>query len=187
MKNCRVLLVATAIMFSASWLATAQERRRAPRREIENYFSPNGGKADAVVRELDKAQKSIYIAMYSVSTGSTAPIFAAMRRAAERGVKVRMIFNHARRGARNKAKSLSLERIGVDVRYVTRTMHEKFAIVDSKLLLTGSANWSTSADTKHSENMQIIASPKYVVTAFKREFRLLMDKSKDFDPREFQP
>jgi phosphatidylserine/phosphatidylglycerophosphate/cardiolipin synthase-like enzyme len=183
-KLWKTSLTVALFIVATSCLALAQNRNR---RDIENYFSPGGGKADAVVRELDKATKSADIAMYSVSTGRRAPIFGAMKRAAERGVKVRMIFNHARRGSSNKAKSLALEGIGVDVRYVTKTMHEKFALIDGKVLLTGSANWSTSADTKHSENMQIIASPKYVVTAFKREYRLLQRLSKDFDPREFQP
>lgn len=186
MKFAHVLCLSGALILVGAGFSGAQETPRRSRREIENYFSPNGGKADAVVRELDKATKTADIAMYSVSTGSTAPIFQAMKRAVDRGVKVRMIFNHARRGAYNKSKSLAMEKIGVDVRYVSKTMHEKFAIIDRKVLLTGSANWSTSADTKHSENMQVIASPRYVVTAFKREYALLISKSKDFDPQEFQ-
>ena len=185
MKLTQALCLAGLLIFASSDFTAAQETRRRSK-DIENYFSPNGGKADAVVRELDKAQKTVDIAMYSVSTGSTAPIFLAMKRAVERGVKVRMVFNHARRGSRNKAKSLAMEKIGVDVRYTSKTMHEKFAIIDGKILLTGSANWSTSADTKHSENMQLIVFPRYVVRAFRKEYDLLISKSKDFDPQEFQ-
>ena len=176
-------VVSTLILLALASLGHAEDQPR----KIESSFSPNGGVSSTIVAALDEAQRELDIAMYSVSTGSRAPIFQALKRATERGVKVSMIFNKARTGARNKQKSLALEGIGVDVRYVTKTMHEKFAIVDRALLLTGSANWSTSADLKHSENMQRIRAPKYVITAFRREFRLLKAKSRDFAPEDFQP
>ena len=176
-----IALLALSLLSSGSGEARAQGQRK-----TESYFSPNGGVADAIVRELGLARREVEIAMYSITTDPATPIMQALKAATERGVKVTMIFNKARTGSSNKAKSLALENIGVDVRYVTKTMHEKFAIIDGAVLLTGSANWSTSADVNYSENTQVIRSPKYVVKAFRGEFGTLMDNSRDFDPREFE-
>lgn len=170
------LLVLTAAPLSAE----------IPKRKVMSYFSPNGGGAAATAEAIDSAQKTVDVAMYSITTNNSSQIFSALARATARGVKVRMIFNQARTGASNKKKSLQLEAIGVDVLYVTRTMHEKFAIIDGKLLTNGSANWSTSADDKHSENTQVIPSPKSLITAFRAEFDRLVSLSKDFDPTEYR-
>lgn len=183
-------LITVGGLIAAAPGAGAQDLSPPPagrRPRVESHFSPNGGVAAAVVAEIEAAQRSLDVAMYSVSTGTTAPIMGALERAtSQRGVVVRMILNKARTGARNKQKSLALEAIGVDVRYVGPTMHEKFAIVDSRVLLNGSANWSNSADRQHSENLQVIRSPRYLVRAFGREFRTLMDHSRDFDPADYQ-
>lgn len=177
------VLVCGLALVSGPPRAEAQGRKI---RKTENYFSPQGGVADATVREINKAEKLIEVAMYSISVGEDAPIYVALREAAARGVKIVMVLNKARTGSSNKKKSLNLESIGVDVRYVTRTMHEKFAVIDRAVLVNGSANFSTSADQRYSENAQVIASPKYLVTAFRREFRHLVSVSKDFDPAEFE-
>jgi len=161
-------------------------RWRPARRKVESFFSPKGGIATAAARDIGLAKKHIDIAMYSISTGTGRPIFDALKAAAARGVKIRMVLNKARTGSSNKRKSLALENIGVDVLYTTRTMHQKFAIIDGKLLDNGSANWSSSADEKYSENMQSIRSPKYLIRAFKKQFRHLLSVARDFDPEDFR-
>jgi phosphatidylserine/phosphatidylglycerophosphate/cardiolipin synthase-like enzyme len=152
------------------------------------YFSPNGGGAAATAASLRSATRTVDIAMYSVSTGNGAPIFCALRDVGARGtVRLRMLFNKAKTGTTNKQKSLALEAIGVDVRYVTRTLHEKFAIIDGAVLLNGSANWSTSADTKYSENTQRLTGPPQLIRDFEGEFQRLHAISRDFDPEDYAP
>ncbi|MBI5366488.1 MAG: hypothetical protein HZA54_05595, partial [Planctomycetes bacterium] len=147
----------------------------------------NGGVAEAIVRELDRAARTADIAMYSISVGDASPIFSALKRTAARGVKLRLVLNQANTGARNKQKSLALERAGIDVRYVTRTMHQKFAVIDGRILLNGSANWTESAAGAHSENLQVITKPASLIAAFAGEFATLLARSKDFDPGVYHP
>jgi phosphatidylserine/phosphatidylglycerophosphate/cardiolipin synthase-like enzyme len=199
------------------------------RKDVEIYFSPNGGMAAAVAREILAARKSIDVAMYSISTTSRlveepeppnteglseeesakaqkeyeaalekykayraavergeVTIFDALAEAAARGVAIRMILNKARTGVRNKQKSLDLERIGVDILYTGKTMHEKFAVIDKKILINGSANWSNSADTRYSENTMIFRKHPQLRRAFQAEFELLLGKCKDFRPEDFE-
>jgi phosphatidylserine/phosphatidylglycerophosphate/cardiolipin synthase-like enzyme len=54
-------------------------------RTWEVYFSPHGGCTDAIIRELNKAQKGVLIQAYSFTSASIAK---ALLNAHKRGVKV---------------------------------------------------------------------------------------------------
>jgi phosphatidylserine/phosphatidylglycerophosphate/cardiolipin synthase-like enzyme len=50
-------------------------------------------------------------------------------------------------------------------------MHHKFMIIDGKIVVTGSYNWSYSAEEKNDENLVVILSPntaKLYETEFNR-------------------
>lgn len=51
-------------------------------------------------------------------------------------------------------------------------MHNKFAIIDSAVVLTGSYNWTVSASNNNQENILIIES-KGVVNNYESEFNKL--------------
>lgn len=158
--------------------ADAQSTRPQP------YFSPDGGGAEATAELIDAAQQTIDVAMYSVSSGPSNPIWGALERAVQRGVRVRFILNQAT-GA-NRSKATALERIGVHVYGVTRTLHEKFAIFDAKTsrrrLVNGSANWSLGAMTRYSENTVVFGRHLHLVYAFQQEFNRLMAIARPISP-----
>jgi phosphatidylserine/phosphatidylglycerophosphate/cardiolipin synthase-like enzyme len=52
-------------------------------------------------------------------------------------------------------------------------LHHKFAIVDSKIVLTGSHNWSVNADENNDEALLVIESPK-VADLYEQEFQRLI-------------
>jgi len=141
----------------------------------QSYFSPDGGGADAVAKRIDAARDTIDVAMYSISTSG--PIWDALERAVDRGVRVRMILNKATSSAKHKAAAL--EGIGVHVFGVTRTLHEKFALFDAgtwyrRKLVNGSANWSRGAETKYSENTVVFGRHYHLFQAFQQEFNDLL-------------
>ncbi|MBX3191608.1 MAG: hypothetical protein KF819_31740 [Labilithrix sp.] len=162
----------------------------------EAIFSPQPSDASHLVkvaREIDAAQGSIDIAMYSYSD---AKIGEALGRAVARGVKVRFLFQDAPADARLPAasqpnsKSAKLEAIGVNVRFVNKIMHHKFMIVDGPRddlqkaktahLVTGSANWSNSAATRYDENTIFLQNQEELALRFQREFDLMWSHSRDF-------
>src|SRR5690606_8908782 len=101
--------------------------------EIKVFFTPGLEVKPAILRELEAADKSLDIAMYSLSEPS---LFEALIAAAVRGVRTRMILHDARA---HTEKVRRLEAAGIDVRYVTPTMHHKFALIDGPGSLSSAA------------------------------------------------
>lgn len=148
------------------------------------FFSPNGGGAQATANLIDEAQESIDVAMYSISTSG--PIWEALKRAVQRGVKVRMVLDNATRAAA-RSKVEALRGIGVHVYGVTRTMHQKFALIDARVsyrrkLVNGSANWSLGAENSYSENTVIYPRHYHLFHAFQEEFNRLLDVARPVTP-----
>ncbi len=141
-----------------------------------------------IVSALNTATESIDIAMYSFSDASTQ---RAVADAIGRGVAVRMLFEDAHKDFRSPAdtRSARFEELGVDVRYVNRIMHHKFAIIDGPqdeddladqaTLITGSGNWSWGAAHRYDENTVLVSGHGPLVLSFQREFNHLWGNSRD--------
>ena len=54
-------------------------------------------------------------------------------------------------------------------------MHNKFCIIDDKILINGSYNWTYFAESKNSENILIIKDETNTILAFKQEFTKLIE------------
>ena len=71
-----------------------------------------------------------------------------------------------------------LKAAGVPVRNDTNPglMHNKVMIIDGKIVLTGSFNWSVSAEKKNNENLIVIRS-LYVARVYEEEFDKIWNNS----------
>lgn len=153
--------------------------------DTEAYFSPNGGGAAAVARHVAAADETIDVAMYSISTGAERPIMKALADAVDRGVRVRLILDDGHLDNRDKADDLA--EIGVHVYSVTKTLHEKFALIDARRpgrkLINGSANWSHGAEHTYSENTVVFGDGYYhLVWQFQQEFDHLLAEARPLSP-----
>ncbi|MBI3019302.1 MAG: hypothetical protein HYY61_05365, partial [Deltaproteobacteria bacterium] len=167
--------------------------------EIHTYFSPNGGAEEAVIQNISHTQRSMDIAMYNFSSDRIFKALESLKKKRPR-VHIRMIFDNAANtevenpGDTSKADmSATLERIGIDVRYVSKIMHHKFVIMDGfpdglegnedfseTVLLSGSGNFSNRADTTYDENLVEIKNDSQTTTEFQKEFQLMWNYSYDF-------
>ena len=159
---------------------------------VSAIFSPQPWASSHLAKSvelIDGAKRSIDVAMYSFSDKQ---ILAALGRAKERGVLVRVVFEPARDEAKNPAgtMSASIEQKGIDVRFVNKIMHHKYMIVDGPqesslealgtTLVTGSANWSNSGGTRYDENTVVARGVPELALSFQREFNLMWETSRDF-------
>jgi phosphatidylserine/phosphatidylglycerophosphate/cardiolipin synthase-like enzyme len=155
------------------------------------FFSPQSYDDSYVARvvELVKgAKKSIDIAMYSFRETS---VLDALQAAVERGVAVRFIFESANEHRKDPEGTMSakIEDAGIDVRYINKIMHHKYAIFDgpteriddafTATLVSGSGNWSSAA-YRYDENMIEVKGDGELVLRYQKEFNHLWENSRDF-------
>ena len=139
---------------------------------VSALFSPNGGVRDRLLEEIGNAQSTIDIAMYSLTDDI---IRDALVIARARGVVVRIIADTTRAG--DPASDVNaLEQAGCLIRLKSGltggVMNHKFMIVDGRLLVTGSYDWSEGAQTSNYENALFVTGST-VVQKYKDEFERL--------------
>ncbi len=124
---------------------------------IQVYFSPNGGCTEAVVKELDAAKQSVLVQAYSFTSS---PIAKALVEAHKRGVKVEVILDKSQRTEKYSEADF-LVNMGIPTRIDDKhaIAHNKVMVIDNSKVITGSFNFTKSAEEKNAENLLVIRSP----------------------------
>lgn len=145
-------------LLAAGWLVWFVRTPSEP--NIQVYFSPGGGAGEAVVRSIHSATNRIYVAMFYMSSPE---IVQALCDAKTRGVDVFAVFDDSqRRSFRYLQHGMRMRLHGIPVRYGfpdQGKMHSKFAVIDGRAVLSGSYNWTESAENLNREDMTILRSP----------------------------
>ena len=173
MPNKRIIMMSSIILVVIGFLSSPFCSAFG---EIEVYFSPNGGAAHALIKRIEGAKKSIDVAMYAFTSSDLA---WALVKAHEKGIDVRVLLDGD--FIKNKySKHNFLSKRGVNVRIdkshllqpgkIKGCMHHKFAIIDDKILITGSYNWTASAEKRNDENLLIFNNAPDLVKVYRKEF-----------------
>lgn len=128
---------------------------------VECYFSPSDRTTSKIINTLSKAQYSINVAMFTLTRSDIASVLRAKN---DTGVRVRVVLDN---GTDPGSQFLFLQQSRVDVRLdpsPTALLHHKYAIVDAErtsdlpghYVITGSQNWTSSAENLNNENTLII-------------------------------
>ena len=146
----KVFLFMAFFVLGASSMACAQEAKV--------FFSPKGGCTQAIVDQLSQARRSVDIAIYSLSSEDIAREIVRLK---NKKVNIRILSDRAQ-SAQKASKTKDLKAQGVDVRLYTGggLMHNKFAVIDRKVLITGSFNWTQNAEEDNAENLLILEDQK---------------------------
>ena len=136
--------------------------------QMEVYFSPDDGVSQAILPLLEYAQESIYFLAFSFTSDE---LGAAVREATARGVQVRGVMDSGQINSNTGTEYDAFRQAGLDVRRdgLDGMMHHKVFIIDREIVVTGSYNFSHSAETRNDENVLIIYSPQ-VASWFMEEF-----------------
>jgi phosphatidylserine/phosphatidylglycerophosphate/cardiolipin synthase-like enzyme len=126
--------------------------------EPQLYFSRSDPVAKILIREIDAAQKSIHLLIYSLTDDDVAN---ALIRAAKRKVDVRIVMDKSQSGGKNSLDELLITGLGaknVELRTGKGRgiMHEKMAIYDGLTVTLGSYNWTDSARDYNWENLIVL-------------------------------
>lgn len=126
------------------------------------------GIQDGILEMLDSAKVSIRVAM---AWFTNEVLFEKLVEKYKEGIDVKVVIFD---DGINKKHGVDIEKLPhVKVRGSRGgLMHNKFCVVDNQIVITGSYNWSTNAETKNDENIAIQKDPT-LATIYSVEFRKL--------------
>jgi phosphatidylserine/phosphatidylglycerophosphate/cardiolipin synthase-like enzyme len=145
------ILIAGVVLAACTGAPMAADQ---PAPQIAVYFSPHGGCTDAIVKELDAAKESVLVQDYSFTS---APIAKALMEAHKRGVKVQVILDKSQRTEKYTSATF-LQNVGIPV-YIDdkhAIAHNKVMVIDGRVVITGSFNFTKAAEENNAENLLVI-------------------------------
>ena len=144
--------------------------------QVETYFSPDDDTSQRILELVREAEESIYFLMFSFTSDSIAE--AILERARE-GVDVKGVFDESQYYSNIGTEFDRLYHADLDVRLDGNPnfMHNKVMIIDESIVITGSYNFSASAEESNDENTIIIHNPN-VALAYMSEFEAVFAESK---------
>jgi phosphatidylserine/phosphatidylglycerophosphate/cardiolipin synthase-like enzyme len=125
---------------------------------VDVYFSPDDGVLAALVPVLEGAQESIYFLAYSFTSNQLGDI---VRQKAVNGIEVAGVMDDEQVRSNQGTEYDPFRQADLDVRIdgIEGLMHHKVFIVDEKIVVLGSYNFSQSAEERNDENLMIIYDP----------------------------
>ena len=136
--------------------------------QVEVYFSPEDGTAARLVELISEADESVYFMAYSFTSDDIA---AAMLDRVQAGVTVAGVFDESQYHSNTGTEFDNLQSGGVIVRLDGNPdkMHHKVIIIDDEIVITGSYNFSASAEEHNDENTMIFHNFQ-IATYYLEEF-----------------
>jgi phosphatidylserine/phosphatidylglycerophosphate/cardiolipin synthase-like enzyme len=121
--------------------------------QVSVCFTPAQSCVGQIIAAIDAAKSEIRVQAFSFTAH---PILAALVRAHGRGVDVAVLVD---RSAQRAAAQLDLEGVPVAIDFQPQEAHAKVIVIDRRLVLAGSCNWSQAAEYRNSEDLMFITSP----------------------------
>ena len=139
--------------------------------EVEVYFSLYDDPESIIIKNIDDAKEFISIAMYAFTDREIA---SAIIRAKDREVDIKIYLDRSQVNA-EYSKSRYFVNNGIkDIRISSNSyiMHNKFAVIDNEIVITGSYNWTASAGERNDENLLVI-DDKNIIKEYQNQFNNL--------------
>lgn len=176
-----VLILAAAPRNGSAALPSVQ----GPEDGMTAFFSPSGGCTDAIVSEINKANLSIDILAYTFTSPEIGQAVAA---AYERGVKIRVILDKRQRtDKRSQALFLHNHHVQVFIDDQHTIAHNKVVLIDGKVLITGSFNFTVDSEDHNAENILVVHDRPKLIGAYQANFEHHLSHSLPFAPAVREP
>jgi phosphatidylserine/phosphatidylglycerophosphate/cardiolipin synthase-like enzyme len=141
------------------------------------FFSPGTEIKNEIKFLLDQAEESVKLCIFTITDNELAGKIKACK---NRGVKVRIITDDEKtEDSGSEIQKLAQAGIPIKTDHSRYHMHNKFGIIDNRVAITGSFNWTYTA-TKHNQE-NLLATSKYeIVKQYNDEFERLWNELFDF-------
>ncbi len=135
--------------------------------ESDVLFSPGSACKNAILYNIHSAIKTIDICVFTISDND---IRDGIVSAHKKGISVKIITDNDKTEDRGSdIDYLADKGLPVKIDNTSNHMHHKFAIMDSSILITGSYNWTRSAEKYNHENI-LLSREKGPIKQYQREF-----------------
>jgi phosphatidylserine/phosphatidylglycerophosphate/cardiolipin synthase-like enzyme len=144
---------------------------------LDNYFSPDDGTAQRITELLDNASESIHFLAYSFTNDEFGQILIQK---AGSGLDVTGVMDEEQVNSNQGTEFDPLSQAGIDVRLDGNPglMHHKVFIIDEKVVILGSYNFSRNAETTNDENSLIVFSPE-IAKLYLQEFNRIYTQAQN--------
>jgi len=145
---------------------------------IKSYFNQIRGN---ILNEISKAENEILVAVYWFTNQE---LFNTLIKILQNGIKIEIIIHND--FINNRESGLPFQEFidnGGKFYFSDgqNPMHNKFCIIDRKVLINGSYNWTYFAEEKNRENILVIENEIEVINSFHNEFERLIKLTTPLD------
>ena len=151
---------------------------------VQACFSPQGRCGAHILREIEAAKKELLVAVYAFTSDDLA---SALVQAKKRGVGVQVVIDREFDLANEKSKGKFLDAQKIPLRRISGSktnnsekdaglMHQKFAVIDRKIVFAGSYNWTYSAESSNDENLLLFRDAGPLAEEYRKAFVRLWER-----------
>lgn len=135
---------------------------------ISVYFSPKGGCTEAIVQAISRARREILVQAFSFTSR---PIAQALIDAKARGLDVAILLDRSQElETHSELKELLGEGLAPLIDAEHASAHNKVLIIDGKVVVTGSFNFTNQAEHENAENVVIIQGHLELARSYRQNF-----------------
>lgn len=144
---------------------------------VDTFFSPDDGVASQIATVLSGAEESIYFLAFSFTSND---LGAIVRDKAEAGLTILGVMDEEQVSSNQGTEYDPFKQADLDVRIdgIEGQMHHKVFIVDEKIVVLGSYNFSQAAEQRNDENLLIIYN-EAIAQQFMMEFDRVWEVAHD--------
>ena len=134
------------------------------------FFSPGNEIKNEIKLLLNEAEESVDLCIFTITDNELSRRIKACQK---RGITVRIITDDEKT-MDNGSEICKLKNAGIPIKidHSKYHMHNKFGIIDNKITITGSFNWTYTA-TKHNQENLLATSKFEIVKQYNEEFERL--------------
>jgi phosphatidylserine/phosphatidylglycerophosphate/cardiolipin synthase-like enzyme len=136
--------------------------------DIKVFFSPKGGCTEAILAELRKARREVLVQAYSFTSD---PITNMLVELKKNGVEVDLVLDKSNELERYSELHVFIEHgLNPLVDHDHAIAHNKIMIIDKRVVITGSFNFTNQAENENAENLMIIRGHPELVNWYRTNF-----------------
>lgn len=150
---------------------------------VEALFTPWDDAEGALIREVDAARHTIHLQAFLLTSRGIARALAG---AHARGVRVALLADRDMVAKGENSLVPQLHAAGIEVRLETRyaAAHNKILLIDAEgdhpVVITGSYNYTFSAQARNAENLLILRANRPLARAYLANWRRHRDEATPF-------